>query len=209
MGKITGFEKEHELPQKVRQLYQAVLELIAEGMDVNAVKVSDITKKAGIGKGTAYDYFDTKEDIIIFALIYAVTGMINRIKAELSLYHNFREQVEHLFLVVEKEMMERECFMRFVHMMTDSSLSARALQEKAALDEHKECNAILLLKELVEAGQRRGEVVDHVPVEYIIFSLMSKLLTYLAVIDANGGSLDKAAALKPHILAGVFAEFCR
>lgn len=209
MGKITGYEKEHELPKKVRQLYTAVLELIAEGIDVNTIKVSDITQKAGIGKGTAYDYFDTKEDIIICALIYAVSGMIRRIKEELSQYHTFREQIEQLFATVEQEMIERECFMRFVHMMTDSSFCGRALQQRAALDEHRECNAMLLMREMVETGQKRGEVVEHLPMEYIVYSLMSKLLTYLAVCDKNEEGGSKAQRLKPYILEGIFAEFCR
>ena len=209
MGKITGYEKEHELPQKVRQLYTAVLELIAEGIDINTIKVSDITQKAGIGKGTAYDYFDTKEDIIICALIYAVSGMIQRIKTDLSQYHTFREQIEQLFGTVEKEMTERECFMRFVHMMTDFSLCGKALQQRTTLDEHKECNAMLLLAEMVEVAQKRGEVVEHLPMEYIVYSLMSKLLTYLAVCDEHDENGSKAQRLKPYILEGIFAEFCR
>ena len=209
MGKMTGYEKEHELPQKVRQLYTAVLELIASGVDVNAIKVSDITQKAGIGKGTAYDYFDTKEDIIICALIYAVSGMIHRIKEEMNQYHTFREQIQYLFGAVEKEMVERECFIRFVHMMTDSSLFGKALQQRAASDENKECDAMRLLAEMVEEGQKRGEVVTQLPLEYIIYSLMSKLLTYLAVCNERGEKESKASYLKPYILEGVFAEFCR
>lgn len=209
MGKITGYEKEHELPQKVRQLYTAVLELISEGIDVNTIKVSDITQRAGIGKGTAYDYFDTKEEIIVCALIHAVSGMIHRIKEELSGYDSFREQVEQLFGAVEKELMERECFMRFVHMMTDSSFFGKALQERTAMDEHKECDAMLLLGEMLKAGQQRGEVVEHLPMDYMVYSLMSKLLTYLAVCNQCDEHGSKAQQLKPYILEGVFAEFCR
>lgn len=209
MGKITGYEKEHELPQKVRQLYTAVLELIADGTDVNTIKVSDITQKAGIGKGTAYEYFDTKEDIIVCALIHAVAGMIHRIKEELSKYASFKEQVEQLFGAVEKEMMERECFMRFVHMMTDSSFFGKVLQERTSQAGHRECDAMQLLGEMVEAGQKRGEVVEHLPREYMVYSLMAKLLTYLAVCNQGDENGDKAQRLKPYILEGVFAEFCR
>ena len=202
MGKITGYEKANELPRKVGQLYNAVLELIEEGIDVNTIKVSDITQRAGIGKGTAYDYFDTKEDIIICALIYAVSGMIHRIKEELSKYHTFKEHMEQLFSTVEKEMIQRECFMCFVHMMTDSSACGKSLRQRAALEEHKECNAMLLLAEMLEDGQKRGEVVQHLPLDYMVYSLMSKLITYLAVCD-------RQVSLKPYILEGVFTEFCR
>ncbi len=50
-------ETENELKPKVRALYEAVLELLNENADISTMKVSDITSRAGIGKGTAYDYF--------------------------------------------------------------------------------------------------------------------------------------------------------
>lgn len=49
----------HDPPQKVLALYQAVIEFINEGCDINTLKVADITGRAGIGKGTAYEYFSS------------------------------------------------------------------------------------------------------------------------------------------------------
>ena len=57
-------------PQKVRMIYQAVTELLAQRADINTIKVSDITARAGIGKGTAYEYFSSRDEIIIMALLY-------------------------------------------------------------------------------------------------------------------------------------------
>ncbi len=61
-----------DLLPKVKALYEAVLELIGENVDIRDVKVSDITKRAGIGKGTAYEYFSNKEEIIGSALLYHI-----------------------------------------------------------------------------------------------------------------------------------------
>ena len=55
---------EKKLSPKVKALYEAVEELIFENIDVKEIKVSDITERAGIGKGTAYEYFRNKEEII-------------------------------------------------------------------------------------------------------------------------------------------------
>ena len=52
------------LPEKVRLLYEAVLAMVTDGWDINRMKVSDITAQAGIGKGTAYEYFSSKEEIL-------------------------------------------------------------------------------------------------------------------------------------------------
>ena len=47
-----------------RKLISAGLELIKEkGFD--AINVEDITKKAGVAKGTFYVYFKRKEDIVM------------------------------------------------------------------------------------------------------------------------------------------------
>ena len=61
MGKINGLEDISQVPPKVRQMYGAVIEMLEEGMDASGMRVSAITERAGIGKGTAYEYFDSKE----------------------------------------------------------------------------------------------------------------------------------------------------
>lgn len=59
-------------PEKVLAMYRAVVDLINEGSDIKALKVSDITGRAGIGKGTAYEYFSSKEEIISSSVLYYV-----------------------------------------------------------------------------------------------------------------------------------------
>lgn len=64
-------------PKKVLLMYESVLTLIKEeGRDTHTLTVSEITAKAGIGKGTAYEYFASKEEIIAHALMYEYTGKI-------------------------------------------------------------------------------------------------------------------------------------
>ncbi|MEY8389896.1 TetR/AcrR family transcriptional regulator [Lachnospiraceae bacterium] len=60
-------------PPKVRAMFEAVLELFASGRELSTLKVSEITARAGIGKGTAYEYFSTKEEIIVGAIEYEAT----------------------------------------------------------------------------------------------------------------------------------------
>ena len=57
-------------PAKVLSIYQAVVDLLNEGADINQLKVSDITQRAGIGKGTAYEYFSSKEELILCSLFF-------------------------------------------------------------------------------------------------------------------------------------------
>lgn len=51
-------------------IFNAVTKLMHEGIKLHTVKVADIAKEAGIGKGTIYDYFKSKEEILEKALLY-------------------------------------------------------------------------------------------------------------------------------------------
>ena len=68
MSKITGLEAPNQVPPKVTAMYRAVSTLLREDKDISEMSVSMITGLAGIGKGTAYEYFDSKEEIIVCAL---------------------------------------------------------------------------------------------------------------------------------------------
>ena len=67
-------------PDKVMKMFDAVLELVSEKAELTSLKVQDITTRAGIGKGTAYEYFDSREDIILFALLYDYSKKIQRLQ---------------------------------------------------------------------------------------------------------------------------------
>lgn len=45
-------------------LYEAALRLIAKGVNPAAMKVQQIADEAGIGKGTVYEYFASKDEIL-------------------------------------------------------------------------------------------------------------------------------------------------
>ena len=54
-----------KIPVKVEKLYGAVIHLLEDGKNVSSLTVAEITEKAGIGKGTAYEYFRSKVCIIL------------------------------------------------------------------------------------------------------------------------------------------------
>ena len=96
MGKITGLERLQEVPDKVMLLYEAVEKMISEDMDMNEVSVAMITERAGIGKGTAYEYFDTKEDILVCAIIFHMQRMVERIEDLLASETHFVNRVDRI-----------------------------------------------------------------------------------------------------------------
>ena len=95
---------EEKLSPKVEALYKAVMELLLEGREVRKMKVSEITEKAGIGKGTAYEYFESKEELLVDALDYFQKIWADSAQEELSRCGGFMETVNCLFDLLDSVM---------------------------------------------------------------------------------------------------------
>ena len=65
-------------------LYEAALRLIASGVNPAAMKVQQIADEAGIGKGTVYEYFASKEEILHGMALHCFDTEIARFAALLE-----------------------------------------------------------------------------------------------------------------------------
>ena len=208
MGKITGMEQVQDVPSKVLLLYKAVEQLIVEGADMNEIRVSTITDRAGIGKGTAYDYFDTKEELLACAVIFyikKVTGELKRILSEISC---FREQIEWLLEEVEKKSDNQHCLMQYVHMMTDNSGFSRLVQEKVQTEEIKEYLPASILEDLMKRAVERGEVRKDLPMKYMVYSLFARLVSYMLCIGEKSPLQMNGAEIRTLICNSIVEELC-
>ena len=70
--------------QRETAIYQAALGLIAQGASPAAMKVQDIAQAAGIGKGTVYEYFTSKEEILRGMALYCFDSEIAHIRARFA-----------------------------------------------------------------------------------------------------------------------------
>ena len=70
--------------QRETAIYQAALGLIAQGASPAAMKVQDIAQAAGIGKGTVYEYFSSKEEILQGMALYCFDSEIAHIRARFA-----------------------------------------------------------------------------------------------------------------------------
>lgn len=118
-------------PEKVLLMYQAVIEMIGEGLDVNKMKVSDITTRAGIGKGTAYEYFSSKEEIIVGAILYDVECKNAQISRIVDAAGSFQEKFGKILDYMTEVFQEKETFCLLVRIGTGSYEIPESL--------HREC----------------------------------------------------------------------
>ena len=200
MRKITGFEPKEQIPAKVLQLYGGVMELILEGVDIRTLKVSDITQKAGIGKGTAYDYFDTREEIIVSAILHVMICIQEEVEAELARRKSFFDQMEYLLEVLEEKMAERECFLHFIHLLTDTSICGLKLQERMKEAGQENHTLVTMLVGLIREGMERGELRTDLPIGYLCYAVGAQIVCFMASISFPDIGQITAAELKPYIL---------
>ncbi len=78
-----------------RKLKEAALDVFSE-KSVDAATVEEITEKADLGKGTLYQHFEDKEEIIITLVEEAVGHLIERIRAYDSAPKSLEDMLEHL-----------------------------------------------------------------------------------------------------------------
>ena len=114
---------EEKLSPKVEALCKAVMELLLEGKEIRKMKVSEITEQAGIGKGTAYEYFESREELLVRALGYQQRIWAENIREELSHHDGLMEQLDRLFDLldriiqsVKKEALEEICNIFFLYL---------------------------------------------------------------------------------------------
>lgn len=207
MGKITGAEKPDGLPEKVRLLYNAVFQLFVEGTDLADITVSGITGKAGIGKGTAYDYFDSKEDLVACALLYVMTQMTEKLLKKLETKENFNEQMACLLDWVEESFFERNCLIRFLHLLTDSSSIGQLLRQKMDVKEIEQYLPMTLFQRLFEKTARDGEVRADISLEYMAYTVYSRLAGYVTFLYIENPENEKRGKMRMCVYQGIMKEF--
>lgn len=153
------------LPQKVLLMYQAVADMVKEGWDVSKIKVSDITARAGIGKGTAYEYFSSKEEIISNALIYDVQKKREDLARIASAKTGFEKKIRDVLDFVEEKFSVPQMFETLVKVGTGSY--ELPVEWKARCEKAQEIIGCGQLEEIadciMEKGVQEGMITESNP----------------------------------------------
>lgn len=206
MGKINGLEEAGQLPAKVCRMYEAIIGMMEEGFDISSIRVSMITERAGIGKGTAYEYFDTKEDIVACAILYQVRSMFAWLEEALGEEKSFRGQLSFLLDEIEKKNDHKNCFLRFVHLMTDHSEFSRLVQEKLRNQTAAADSPLNVFERILREGVERGEVRRDMPMDYMMHCLFAHLLVYMMAVLSEEMLREKLTVMRPLVYQGILNE---
>ncbi len=182
MAKLTEVEEDRPIPQKVQLLYQAVARLIEEGVAPEKLRVSTITEKAGIGKGTAYEYFESKEDIVAHAVVYQIQTAVSGLEKGLLERSSFREQLAFLLDEAGAPGGRENCFLKLIHLLTDNSEFSRQVQKIMDSEVFDRFKFAQLFRRILGAGQERGELRRDLPLDYMVYTMGARVLAYMVAL---------------------------
>lgn len=176
--------EEYPLAPKEWLLFEAVGQLLDEGKDMNRLKVSDITAKAGIGKGTAYEYFKSKEELIAKALAYRLFSGLAEITELIVQKNDFCGKIEGIFQWLEEKGGQGLDCEHFLKLSLQSYEIAKPFQEEwfKLLDHPAQGLYKAAMKDLIESGRRDGMIgpeVQDIQAGQVLFSQAVSYLMYL------------------------------
>ena len=158
--------------EKILAMYRAVCTLIEEGNDIHKMKVADITTRAGIGKGTAYEYFRSKDELLIKAMQYDFLTGYHILEKELKSRKTFKDVVEAAFDWIEQNRKKKRLSMQCLKIMDEfigkdeNCVKEKMVQGVGMFTE--------LLDYMIEIGKEEGCISRQVPVKLARLELGSK-----------------------------------
>lgn len=178
---------------KEKAIYQAVLELFEEGADLNSLTVSEITKRAGIGKGTAYEYFSDKEEMIAKALFYNAEIYCEQLYEGMMEKENLYDKIDFLLLTMEKHITNTNCVFRLMLLSDSSMLSKRVRKLREQKKVSGEMPGIYFVRKMLEEEFREKEQPSEEKMDYLVLSIFSRILCFVMWLeeDAKKNSKDK------------------
>lgn len=166
-----------------RKLITAGLELLKEkGFD--SINVEDITKKAGVAKGTFYTYFKRKEDIVLdisrapFGEIADEVEKMEGLELIDKLTHYFNRFMECV----------ESCGINVCRQWTRDVLDPNNAPDNK--DRQKWAYDVDMLKNILNSAIKKGELKKNTPVELLTHILISELYGMMTCWCMSDGKFE-------------------
>ena len=179
------------------RLVQAATEVFAE-KGYASTRVADIAERAGIGKGTVYEYFTSKEELL-FAVFESINMDIStRMDAALAAGGSTEEQL-HKLLRLGAEVISEQVDLQPVILDFWAASRGKDFEEKyrrAVVASYTFFRN--LISDFIRDGQNRGEFTTSVDAEALA-------ITVVATVDGLGIQLFFDRSIDPHRITEAFS----
>lgn len=161
--------------EKEIAIYNGIISLIENLVNPYSIKVSDIAKASNVGKGTIYDYFDSKEEAISKSLIYNIDKEIGLGILRLVSKASFKDKCYEIFQILVEGLEKNLCsFNIFISSGGLQKFYGYLLEEEYDLSEFVvKINNIL--NDLLETGFLEGIISTKEGSHYQIMAIRSAI----------------------------------
>ncbi len=162
-------------------IFNGVINLMNEGINLHTIKASDIAVAANIGKGTLYNYFESKEEIIAKTIIYSMKIQFQHYLDLVDSVDTFKEKFYIGFQVIEESSKSKD----FTFQLLLSSIGRKELSQFfkdgfQVLEDRKQIIRNNLLQ-LAEIGYKEGIIKKSEDEDYVYTVFISSLMGFSQV----------------------------
>lgn len=118
------------MPNKRDRIFAAVIEHIKKDGLLTNIRVAEIAKDAGVGKGTVYEYFSSKEHIIAETIIYMLESTSKKILLDNYDALDFEQTLRMHIKNVTKLLLDNLSFHSLLMSQNIKGLISKDLQSK-------------------------------------------------------------------------------
>lgn len=112
----------NEYSPKELLVFEGMLNLAREGKFSKEIKTDDIAKKAGIGKGTLYNYFSSKEEIIKKTILFYMQQKFEQVYLSLNTLNSFKDMCYKIFDAISALHAAHEDLSAFLSALTQEEI---------------------------------------------------------------------------------------
>lgn len=159
-------------------LFEATLRLLGSGKDLHELKISQIAAEAGIGKGTVYEYFDSKETLIGRTLLYCLEAEQRKAGELIRQVTCFKDAVFVMFDVVKANLANpMSSFWLLSSGIQAGKKIAPALDQTLCADHM--ARSLRQVEQMLAFGRAEGLVSDAISDDEGFLALKSAAAAYL------------------------------
>ncbi len=157
--------------KKARILKSAIELFTKKGFERTTVE--DITKRALVAKGTFYNFFEKKEDVLIYFLNREVKRSREEIRNKIFLLNNFFDQMEFLIRSYTKHIFRNKEFAKILFRERLNNWGSKTSQGQVGI--------LQSLVQLIDLAKQKNEIrqeIDSKVVAEIIFAINTMYVMY-------------------------------
>jgi len=169
--------------EKRRNIALSCRELLLEH-GINSLTISQIAQTAGVGKGTIYEYFENKEDIVFEIITTFIADHEKKLLALVDERITTKRKLFHFFYFLFEDELVRKHLKIYKEFLAISLTN----EPEEMLTFSEECREkfTMILDQIIESGRTSGEIEKSMPISTSSLALFATGL----VVDSRLSSCD-------------------